>query len=239
MPRKGMFSIGARKKIGGISIGRGHHEQYGQMVMWDHVPDCRGAECPAYRKCHYITKDVPGEPCYVIKEYQKAVITRIFSACGSEITSAQSMRVGLELLPLFKLLIRLKLEEAGIDGVIYETPKGLRVVNPVFKEIRDTVKAIESCVASIGIQDIDISLNLDLERKNMVDPQHPNYRLLKKAGEGGALVPAVPIKSYYEMLEASSGGRIKKKEPTLVDVEPSAAAAAAEESVEDKQGGEE
>jgi len=236
MPRKSMFSHTISKKVGGISIGRGNHQDYGQMVMWDHVPDCRGEECPAYRKCHYITKDVPGSPCYVIKEYQKAVITRIYAACGTEITSAQSMRIGLELLPLFKLLIRLKLEEAGLVGVVYTTPKGVQAVHPVFKEIRDTVKAIESCVASIGIQDIDISMNLDLNRKTMRDPQHPNYYLLKKAGEG-ALVPAVPVKSYYEMLEASAGGNLKKKEPAPIDVQPSAADAAAA-AAEEKQGGE-
>lgn len=211
--RKGLMTLTMDKRIGGLTIKRGNHPQYGDMVMWDHVPDCRSVDCPAYRKCHYVTKDMPGEVCHVVKDYQRVIVERIYKTCGTELTATQSMRVGLELLPLFKLLIRLKLEEAGVVEVSYITPKGMRMVSPIFKEIRDTVKAIEGAVSSIGLHDLDLSLNFSLGGKTMKDPYHPGYQVLRKAGEGG-VEPVVPAKSYYEMLEGSSSKEPKAK-PTV------------------------
>lgn len=171
-----------------LSITKGKHPQYGEILLWDHVPDCRGVNCPAYRPCHWTSKDTVGSKCYVIMTYLRSITNRIFREVGCDITQIQKSRVGLELIPLYRLLIRLKIEELGVGSLSYTTPKGMIAIHPIVKEIRETIKAIEGVMAAIGIHDLDISVNLRFEKH----PQTPTGSMIPKA------------KSYYEMVEMSA-----------------------------------
>ena len=192
---------------GRISISRGSHPDYGHLILWDNIPDCTGTACPAYAPCHWASKDVPGSKCYAVQNYLRTVTDKIYHSVGAELTEIQKTRIGLELIPLYRTLIRLKLEEIGVQRVTYTTPKGMLAVHPIFKEIRETVKLIEATMSSIGVHDLDIDMSVRFARGYMRDPKLPNMKLLPTAA-----------KSYYEMLEVSG-----EKKEVVVDLKRRAA----------------
>ena len=90
-------------------------------------------------------------------------------------------------MPLYQILGRIKIEEATFHRVIYTDDKGRRKANPIFKELRETLKQIES---------VWKALNLGGLMPNTVEMDFGD-----KEADG--------IRDYYESMQ--KGGTSKKK----------------------------
>jgi hypothetical protein len=143
-----------------------------------------------------VTKDDEGSKCYTVATYLRTIVDRIYGAVGHQITEVQKLRIGLELIPLYRSLIRLKIEEIGLVSMTFETPRGDRKAQPLIKEIRETIKLVEQVLVGIGIHDIDIETNFEFDGRYNRDPCNPKAKILKAPQAA---------KSYYELLESSGG----------------------------------
>jgi len=119
------------------------------LYSWDVVSECIREDCPAFLNCPYQKEG----RCHAQVQYLKSVVAIVF-ANYDEITEPQLYRVGMHLVPLYKTLCRLKLEEIGTTSVAYTDSKGNRKINPIFKEIRETIKVIELAWKTIGLDRI-------------------------------------------------------------------------------------
>ncbi len=120
-----------------------------QIIMFDAIQHCRTTDCPIYDKCPY-PKD-PMTRCMVEMTYLKAIRTSIWKDVGAKMTQALLNKIGLHLLPLYHQLIRLQMYAYSIADVAYLTARGQIKINPVFKEIRDCIRTIESTQKSMGM----------------------------------------------------------------------------------------
>jgi hypothetical protein len=149
------------------------------IVSWDFISKCVGEQCGIYERCRYAQgeglqtfekkySNVLEKYCTTQKRYVDQVFKSLIYSNRDSLTIEDSIRLGLMVMPLFGHLIKLKIAEAGIDQVISYHKEKL-VINPVYKEIRETIKGIDS-----------IMMNLGLERPELPDKDDfvngdPNY----------------------------------------------------------------
>jgi hypothetical protein len=93
-------------------------------------------------------------------------------------------------MPLYRLLCRLKIEEVGFNRAIYTTDKGNYKANPVFREMRETIKQIEQIWKTLNL---DVTVPPIPRIPNPVDgPQRDRNIVPMLTGDG---------KGYYSQLE--------------------------------------
>jgi hypothetical protein len=94
--------------------------------------------CPAFEVC---TSRTPDRDCPIVVSYLdnvfRMVRNRFVSGSKEDIS-----RVGLHLIPLYKTLIKLKILESVVGSPIV-CGKEKVSIHPVYKEIRETIRAIE------------------------------------------------------------------------------------------------
>lgn len=150
------------------------------IVSWDFISKCVGEQCGIFERCRYaqgeglktfekVHSSVLDRFCTTQKRYVDQVFKSLIYSNRDSLTIEDSIRLGLMVMPLFGHLIKLKIAEAGIDQVIASNSKGKWVINPIYKEIRETIKGIDS-----------IMMNLGLERPELPDKDDfvngdPNY----------------------------------------------------------------
>jgi hypothetical protein len=61
-------------------------------------------------------------------------------------------KVGMHILPLYKTLCKLKMDELSTVHPIFVTHRGDRKADPVYKEIRETIKMINMAWKDIGLR---------------------------------------------------------------------------------------
>lgn len=108
------------------------------FFAWDAIQDCNVDLCSASDKCGYIKT---GGKCAVQVTYLKTFFESVVNTYD-HMTETELFKVGMHLVPLYSQLCRLKIEEMGTEQVAYFNDKGNRVINPIFKEIRETLKVI-------------------------------------------------------------------------------------------------
>uniref|UniRef100_A0A6M3IPK1 Uncharacterized protein n=2 Tax=viral metagenome TaxID=1070528 RepID=A0A6M3IPK1_9ZZZZ len=162
--------------MGTSMVQRGHVNENDpnspMIVAFDVIPECIGGTCPIYRMCT-VRPITENEKCSLMRTYLESVNLVIFRNFKKQLDETQWLRVGFELIPLYKMLFRLKVHEFGRRLVEDISPKGTRSINPIFKEIRDTMAAISKMWSSIGLQDL----------QKDVAPLESPIPLLKKRGE--------------------------------------------------------
>lgn len=110
------------------------------LFGWDAVQNCHPSTCPVRDRC--VTKKK--EKCVVQMQYLETVVGSILKRY-KYLDETTLFKIGMHLLPLYSHLCRLKILEMtreSVDDITYTTPKGMIVVHPVYKEIRETLKAI-------------------------------------------------------------------------------------------------
>lgn len=169
----------------GVVVNR-RNKKIGQMNLysWDVLPLCNGTDCPAAQLCD---KSGDGlEKCFVIKKYLKHLCQIVFSNVGQYVTEMQLFRFGTLMVPLYRNLVRLQIEEAGLNSVMMATGKGLNT-NPIYKLIIMHIREIEKMWKSTGLETMDFQFNLP------DGPVFPAPTGLSGAGS--------PNTSYYDKLE--------------------------------------
>lgn len=130
------------------------------MYMWDVVMDCMHHDCPLHHRCPYfrrIKKIKNLDKCKVQMEYinivYKALMDRFDCA---KITNEQVMRIGMQVLPLYTQLFKMKMIEfnVGMDDVVSKSGKGGKSIHPIYKEIRELIKTINTVWKSVGSENV-------------------------------------------------------------------------------------
>jgi hypothetical protein len=129
---------------------KGFVEETGlRYIAIDPAQMCIVERCPVFDLCVYSKNS--RERCEVEIRYLDAVMKSLADMIGKDITQAVQNKITLHLLPLFQQLVRFQIEAYGVHNVLHTTPRGSIMVHPIFKEIRETIKAIENTQKSMGI----------------------------------------------------------------------------------------
>ena len=71
----------------------------------------------------------------------------------SQLTEPVLFKIGMHLVPQYKMLLKMKLAEMGIEGVIGVDLNGKPYIHPIYKEIRETIKCVNATWALLGLDE--------------------------------------------------------------------------------------
>lgn len=152
-----------------------------ELVYWNAVQRCNPDTCTCTELC---THPDQSKPCSVMSGYMSNVFNLMIRNFPSNLTEDVAYRIGMHLVPLYKILCRLKMQEFAEVDTIVPTAHGPKV-NPIFEEIRKTIRQIEDTWKNLGFV---------VAEKKM------------RAGKG---VHAFNGRDYYDVIE--NGGLPMKK----------------------------
>ena len=128
---------------------KGITEEGNTWIIWDAVRNCRVKKCPIYKVCAYAKGK--NKKCKAEIKYISSVFKSIDNSVGDKMTQLLLNKISLHLIPLYHQLVILKIEAYAVDSVIYYNKQGAMKINPIFKEIRETISSIEKTQRSMGI----------------------------------------------------------------------------------------
>ena len=128
--------------FGSIRSRRGHLEHL-KLFSWDVIPKCVNSSCPALALCEFDkTTEDHIVRCGVQTQYLKGTAEMIFENYKHLLTEDEFFQVGMHVMPLYRMLVKLKIHELGVEQAISTSDRGVSKANPVYKEIRETIKSI-------------------------------------------------------------------------------------------------
>ena len=133
-------------RTGSVTSTDGKDKLY-ELVYWNAVQRCVGLECPCLDLC---AKPDVSKPCSVVSSYMGNVYDIMIRTYKGNMTEDTAYRIGMHLVPLYKILCRLKMQEFAETSVMFTSAKGDVKVNPIFDEIRKTITAIEKVWQNLG-----------------------------------------------------------------------------------------
>ena len=145
-----------------------------ELVYWNAVQRCDSDMCGCIDLC---ANPKDGEPCSVLSSYMGNVYETMIRTYKGVLTEDSAYRIGMHLVPLYKILCRLKMQEFQEIGVMVTNSKGDRKVNPIFEEIRKTILAIEKMWMNLG------------------------YIVTEGSGKKDKFVGAFNQRNYYDIIE--------------------------------------
>ncbi len=160
-----------RKKLGSLEIHKGSTKEGIPVVMWDSIPQCIPERCKMEEVCPYTHTG----KCSVRMKY----ITHVYQSLIGQVNPTDAIalfKIGFHLVPLYGHLVQFKMEEFG-EQVMLASDNGKRYVNPIFKEIRETIKCINSIQKDLGH-----SIEKDILRDSMTQGDNDYYDNLFEDG---------------------------------------------------------
>jgi len=157
-----------------------------KLVSWDAIPECRES-CPIAEKCPYTGK----KKCTVMKSYVGSAASIIQN--NYDLDEADMLRVGLHLLPLYRNLCRLQIEEFALEGITRVNKAGSTVLHPIYDSIKAHVSAIESLWKALGLLN-----NAKKKRKTDIEKYHHDRYVPTEVPTVGDIVNGNP--DYYDTL---------------------------------------
>ena len=118
-----------------------------ELVYWNAVQQCSPDNCSCIDLCSNPDRT---KPCSVLSSYMSNVYEMMIRTYKGNLTEDTAYRIGMHLVPLYKILCRLKMQEFEETFVMVTNSKGDRKVNPIFEEIRKTILAIEKVWQNLG-----------------------------------------------------------------------------------------
>ena len=122
------------------------------LLLWDFVGKCNKSKCSLYNICEYrksylMSPDNPmrTDKCLLHLRYLKNVVSAVMEKVDNkgEMKHEQVLKLGYSMLPLYTQLFKFKLWEYSNNDIMMQTKDGVKV-HPIYKEIRDTIKTINS-----------------------------------------------------------------------------------------------
>jgi len=121
------------------------------LITWDFADKCIKKECPMYNVCDYHKREtrngVPSDKCFMQQRYLRNVIAATMQKMDKRkgMTQENVIKLGYHILPLYAQLFKFKMMEYQMKSsdLVYISEKGTPKVHPIYKEIREIVKAIE------------------------------------------------------------------------------------------------
>jgi hypothetical protein len=120
------------------------------LFALDTVQDCDHNRCPIEEKCSYQKFG----KCSVQMKYLEALYGAILGTYGKYLDEAMLFKIGMQIVPLYVMLVKMQMVEMSLDGPTYETEKGAVLAHPIYKEIRETLKTIHTMW-----KDLDLSFS--------------------------------------------------------------------------------
>lgn len=217
-------SLIVRKGIGG-SEGK-------RIAVWDAVGECSRSACTLHLDCPYLLQIESvnkSSPCLVQSNYVKYVFDSIVVANVDKLSQMQMDQIGFHLLPLYQHLIKFKMVEFSLTTMGDIAERNLRTggltIHPVYKEIRDTLKHIDSLWSSIGInKDLKIERPKTPSLEDMFEHGDPSYADKLVSGrfsndpsldefERDSLPPKVEKPVRKEKIEKEQNAMIRRRRP--------------------------
>jgi hypothetical protein len=134
-----------------MNIVKGTNDKGEVSYTWDVAQKCRLHLCPAKERCPFLEHAKEGDDCKIMKKYLRAASLVLYDA-QEDMTSVQRYQVGMHIIPLYKTLCKMKIEEIGILDAVTMTSRGTMQVNPIYKEMREIIKVIDQVWKSIGVK---------------------------------------------------------------------------------------
>jgi hypothetical protein len=187
------------------------------ILAWDFISPCIREKCGIFTRCRF----AQGEGIYqleqkyshVLDKYcttQKRYVDKIFDTLiysnRDTLTAEDSLRLGLMVMPMFGHLIKLKIAEASFDQILFEDSKGMKKINPIYREIRETVKSISAIMNELGMGGVELPNAQDFTHG---DPTYYDRMYGDEGGEEGNGTTA-EVKENTNG-EAKKRGRPKKR----------------------------
>jgi hypothetical protein len=133
-----------------------------RFFVWNTITPCHEEDCPIWSTCPH--EKVEGGKCKVERGYVSSVATMAYRVFRKKFSEDQFFVVGMHILPLYRHLCRLKVWEWSVRHVMYEDEKGKRHINPIYREIREQLKAISAQWRMLGVGRVEIP-----------EPRDPRY----------------------------------------------------------------
>ena len=174
-------------------------EEKGRIVIysWDYVDVCMWEQCKAHDKCvFYIKRTEPtGGQCKVMHWFLKGVAVTFFN--GQQ-TGIDVWRVGMHLMPLYRVYCKLLIAEVADPIAIYTDKQGRKQINPLYKQITDMADKISREVSKLEKQGLispgnapPLSIDEHFSRPKMIMRNRPVK--IKEPGKAGR--PRNPVKA--------------------------------------------
>ncbi len=153
-----------------------------RFSVWNVITPCRQEECPIFEDCPHEEKKLKGGKCKVEQGYINTVSAMVYRNFRDKFSEDQFFIVGMHILPMYRHLCRLKVWEWSVREVMYEDDKGKRHLNPIYREIREQIKAISAQWRMLGVGQFAV-----------VEPKNP-------WGSSGKPEVMPDNRSYYDRL---------------------------------------
>jgi hypothetical protein len=140
------MDLGKHKKAFTLQIRKGNNGD-NPIVAWSVIMDCLKDRCRIEEICMYEKRG----KCTVQMHFLQVTMDMIEKE-NPGLDYNQAWRIGMHLVPLYKTLSKLYMDELAVCHPTYTTEKGTRQSHPVYKEIRDTVKMIMMLWKDIGLE---------------------------------------------------------------------------------------
>ncbi len=131
--------------LAAFRAGKGRIGKY-SFAVWDYVSSCLGDKCPLSEVCTY--KASPSNKSVKkcgIERYYIRTIVEPFAVLAQELKDPFIMHwIGLHLVPLYHHLVKFKKVERALSSPMDKTKAGDLRVHPIYREIRNTIKAIRT-----------------------------------------------------------------------------------------------
>ena len=161
------------------------------LVAWSPIEECIAELCRIDSMCEYVkTTAIKTVKCGLQKSYMKATAEMIHRCFEKELQDNENLlfKVGMQLMPLYRALCKLKMEELAVSYPVYSTPRGDRKADPVYKELRETIKSINQCYRDIGLKggnaaDLPIPKGVSYGYEDELFEEEPEKTKLDLGGE--------------------------------------------------------
>ena len=132
------------KDIGDMTLYKGKLGDV-QLIMWDALPDCTD-DCTIYERCPYEKMARKRLKCEMRRRYLESVMKSLETGVKQK-DELSALTTGLLVAPLFQHLISFKIYEHSLQHTV--AVKGR--INPIYKEIRATIKEINGLLKDLGL----------------------------------------------------------------------------------------
>ncbi|MFA5394444.1 MAG: hypothetical protein WC346_00310 [Methanogenium sp.] len=163
--------------IGNMNLEKGMIRKDVKFYAWDCIRECTGGifevdendpnppvRCSVSHLCSYVKRG----KCAVQVKYLENLYSAILGTY-TYLDEPMLFKIGMQVVPLYAQLVKLQLVELGLNTPTFINSKGNPDIHPIYKEIRETLKAIH-----VMWKDLDLSLTFN-----------PKVRLKPEGKEGG------------------------------------------------------
>ena len=174
------------------------------IYSWDYVDRCVWNLCSAHLVCHFYDdkKNPPvGGACKIMHYMMKGAALTMFDF--DTMSKLDIWRVGMHLLPLYRLYCKLLIAEAGEPIVLYRDKQNRLCMNPIHKAISDMAEKISREVTKL--QKEGKALGFELPRTIDVDFAKPKTIVRRKE-----VANIKKVKQKEATMRYKSGKRLKR-----------------------------